>query len=181
MTSNAHDLPFQSRLLLGAIAGFAATVAMTAVMNRLHRRLPPGERYPLPPREITERLLPAAPNDGVLKDSATAAHHAYGAVGGALMAAAAPGIGPMRGAIAGAGVWAASYFGWIPAAHILTPAYRHPVRRNVLMITAHLVWGAVTAASVRELHAARSSTLRQGPACDAANRGHMERNDEQPR
>jgi hypothetical protein len=29
-----------TRLLLGAIAGVAGTVAMTAAMNRMHRRLP---------------------------------------------------------------------------------------------------------------------------------------------
>ena len=33
-----------SRLLLGGIAGIAATVAMAAVMNRLHARLPASEQ-----------------------------------------------------------------------------------------------------------------------------------------
>lgn len=160
-------LPWTSRLLIGAIAGAAATVAMTAAMNRLHKRLPGDERYPLPPREITERSLPRLADNHAIQDSAAAAHHLYGAATGALIAAAAPGIGPARGALAGVGVWAASYFGWVPAARILEPAHRHPARRNALMIAAHLVWGEVTALSIRELEDARATTLRAGPIKDA--------------
>ena len=43
-----------SRLVIGAIAGFVGTMAMTAAMRRLHRRLPKRERYPLTPREIID-------------------------------------------------------------------------------------------------------------------------------
>ena len=48
-----------NRLLLGALAGIAGTFAMTAAARAMHRRLPPAERYPLPPREIFEGALPA--------------------------------------------------------------------------------------------------------------------------
>lgn len=168
--TSVPPLPITSRLLLGAIAGAAATVAMTATMNRLRRRLPVDERYPLPPREITESILPQLNEDDAIKDVATAAHHVYGAITGAVIAAAAPGIGLTGGAVAGVGIWAASYFGWVPAAAILRPAHRHPARRNALMIAAHVVWGAVTAASIRELDAARSATLRAGPIADAPGR-----------
>ena len=41
--------------LLGAIAGVVATAAMTVSMDALFRQLPDNERYPLPPRELTER------------------------------------------------------------------------------------------------------------------------------
>jgi uncharacterized membrane protein YagU involved in acid resistance len=41
----------------------------------------------------------------------------------------------------GLSVWALSYLGWIPAARILTPARRHPLKRNLLMVVAHIVWG----------------------------------------
>lgn len=166
----APRLPIISRLLVGAIAGAAATVAMTAAMNCLHKRLPEEERYPLPPREITERILPQLTGDEAIKDIATAAHHGYGAVAGALIAAATPRIGLAGGAVAGVGIWAASYFGWVPVASILRPAHRHPARRNALMMAAHVVWGIVTAASIRELDAARSATLRAGPIADAPGR-----------
>src|SRR3546814_15875012 len=103
-----------TRLLLGAIAGVVGTVAMTAAMNRLHPRLPRSDRYPLPPREITERLVGTESEDDI-KDAATAAHHGYGAAAGALLAAARPAMIARFGSMAGVAVWAASYFGWIPA------------------------------------------------------------------
>lgn len=160
-------LPIASRLILGAIAGAAGTVAMTAAMNRLHRRLPPRDRYPLPPREITQRVTGLSDDRG-LKDAAMLAHHGYGAAAGAALAIGRPGMTRRFGSLAGVAVWAASYFGWIPALHILKPALRHPPRRNTLMIAAHLVWGAATAASFRELVQARSTALRTGPSLDMA-------------
>ena len=51
----------------------------------------------------------------------------------------------------GLGVWAMSYLGWIPAVRILTPAHRHPLRRNLLMIAAHIVWGLTLSKSLREM------------------------------
>ena len=39
-------------------------------------------------------------------------------------------------------VWVASYLGLLPAMRILTPATEHPARRNALMISAHVIWGA---------------------------------------
>ena len=43
----------------------------------------------------------------------------------------------------------------------LEPATRHPRRRNLLMIGVHLVWGAATAAAMRELRAAREMKIEQ--------------------
>lgn len=45
------------------------------------------------------------------------------------------------------GVWTVSYLGWVPALGLLTPAGRHPSRRNARMIAAHLVWGTVITAA----------------------------------
>ena len=159
-----------SRLLLGGIAGIAATVAMTAVMHRLHARLPASEQYPLPPREISERAF-APQGDERTKDIATAAHAAYGAGSGALLAAADPAISPARGALAGVAIWSASYFGWVPVTGLLMPAHRHPPRRNALMVIAHLAWGAAGALAYRELVRARTTTLRAGPLADAPESG----------
>lgn len=155
-----------SRMLLGAIAGSSATMAMTATMRRFYALLPPEERYPLPPREITERLIPALRSDEAIKDAAMAAHHAYGAIGGALLAAVSPTSGPGIGVLAGVSVWVGSYMGWLPATNVLIGAWHHPARRNVGMIAAHLVWGAATGAGYRELTAARTSVLSRGPLKD---------------
>jgi hypothetical protein len=156
-----------SRLMVGAIAGIAATVAMTATMRRLHGNLPAAERYPLPPREITQRLMPVSASDDELRDSSLLAHFGYGAVVGALFAASGTRKGDAVGAVLGAGVWALSYFGWVPGFGVLRPANKHPARRNALMICAHLVWGAVTTWTVRELEAAQDTILRGGPLRDA--------------
>src|SRR5688572_13093277 len=54
----SRDPGLAGRLLIGAVAGFVGTMAMTAAMNRLHRRLPAREKYPLPPREIIDAAAP---------------------------------------------------------------------------------------------------------------------------
>jgi uncharacterized membrane protein YagU involved in acid resistance len=167
MKTSGRSLPFRTRLIFGGIAGFVATAAMTSAMARLHRRLPHAERYPLPPREITETVLGPQP-DGLVRDEAMLAHFAYGAATGALVAAARPTASLGAGAAAGVAIWAGSYFGWAPALGILKPANEHPARRNALMIGVHLVWGAATALTLRELFLARRTILNDGPLRDRA-------------
>ena len=62
-------------------------------------------------------------------------------------------------------VWTVSYFGIMPGLRILRPADDHPLRRNWLMIVAHLVWGSTMATTLRELssHSGRfsASSIRQ--------------------
>ena len=166
-----------SRLLIGAIAGFAGTLAMTAAMRRMHRALPPEERYPLTPREIVDSASGAVGSgagDEAAKDVTTAAHFAYGAASGALMGAANVMMGPVSGGLAGVGVWLASYMGWIPGAKLLKPATLHPPRRNVLMIASHIVWGVATARAMRELALARDTIFEAGPDKDAPPGGGAE-------
>ena len=160
-----------SRLLIGAIAGFAGTLAMTAAMRRMHERLPPEERYPLTPREIIDSTSEAAgiPLTGeAAKDVTTASHFLYGAASGALLGAANVMLGPVSGGLGGVGIWLGSYMGWIPGFGILKPATDHPPQRNLLMIGAHVVWGVATARAMRELVAARETILEDGPDRDAA-------------
>ena len=167
-----------NRLLLGALAGIAGTFAMTAAARAMHRRLPPAERYPLPPREIIEGALPAPAKhalDEQGRQSATlAAHFGYGAATGALYALLRPRGSILPGAAYGLLVWTVSYFGIMPGLRILRPADDHPLRRNWLMIVAHLVWGSTMASTLRELklaqrevfaseHRARSDPSRSSP------------------
>jgi uncharacterized membrane protein YagU involved in acid resistance len=168
-----QGLKLSSRLVIGAIAGFVGTMAMTSAMRRLHARLPEGERYPLTPREITDSVAQAAgaelPNE-TAKDVTTAAHFAYGAAMGAIISAMNPDPSKKTGAAAGLAVWLASYLGWIPAMNVLEPATRHPARRNLLMIGVHLVWGTATASAMRELRVARETILENGPDEDVPGR-----------
>jgi uncharacterized membrane protein YagU involved in acid resistance len=162
----------ETRLVLGALAGLVGTAAMTAAMRALHRRLPSQQRYPLPPREIIQEVLPEAAEHRVAEDHrqtlTMAAHFGYGAATGALFAAARPQGNPGLGALYGVLVWGASYLGWIPATRILRPATQHPGRRNGLMIACHLVWGATMAATLRELQRANSEIFAGQAARDAA-------------
>ena len=159
--------PLSSRLLIGAIAGFVGTAVMTAAMRRMHARLPARERYPLPPREITE-IVARPPNETLAEDLSLAAHFGFGAAAGALLSTPEGDMPLRRGLIGGLGVWAASYLGWVPALGILRPAHRHPLRRNALMIAAHFVWGAATALTAKELAKSRETILADGPLMDRA-------------
>jgi uncharacterized membrane protein YagU involved in acid resistance len=159
------ELGLGARLAIGGIAGFVATMAMTSAMRRLHKRLPARERYPLTPREIVDAALDPPP--AAAPDLTLIAHFAYGAGCGALLAAANPRIGRVSGALAGGGIWLASYMGWIPAFGVLKPATGHPLRRNAAMLGAHFVWGWSASAAMRELAAARATIFAAGPDKDA--------------
>ena len=149
-----------NRILLGALAGLAATGPMTLAMKLMHEQLPREERYPLPPRQVTEGLAEkAGVNEHLDEEEREAAtwlsHFAYGAACGALYGAVAGerlgGHPVLAGVGFGFAVWAGSYLGWLPAAGIISPATEHPARRNALMIAAHVVWGATTGVAVERL------------------------------
>jgi hypothetical protein len=149
-----------NRILLGAVAGLAATAPMTLAMKLMHEQLPREERYPLPPRQVTEGVAEKAGVNEHLdeegREAATwASHFAYGTACGALYGALSGGRAGSHPALAGVGfglaVWAVSYLGWLPAAGIIAPATDHPARRNALMIAAHVVWGATTGVALERL------------------------------
>jgi len=147
------------RLLKGAVAGFVGTVPMTAFMMIGWRLLPAHEKYPLPPRQITGEISERVGIEGRMTEeelvSATlVSHFSYGALFGSVYAlfdqrgTLPPSI---KGAFAGLAVWVGSYLGWLPVLGILPPATRHPWRRNLLMIVAHLVWGGTMGVVARKL------------------------------
>jgi putative membrane protein len=49
----------------------------------------------------------------------------------------------LKGSVFGSVVWLAAYLGWLPAIGMSEAATKQPIQRNMLMIGAHLVWGAV--------------------------------------
>lgn len=154
-----------NRILLGALAGLAATGPMTLAMKLMHEQLPREERYPLPPRQVTEGLAEKAGLNQQLgeeeREAATwVSHFAYGATCGALYGAVSGEKVDEHALLAGVGfglaVWAGSYLAWLPAAGIIAPATEHPARRTALMIAAHAVWGATTAVGVERLAGGRA-------------------------
>ncbi|GIV97351.1 MAG: hypothetical protein KatS3mg057_2008 [Herpetosiphonaceae bacterium] len=138
------------QLLRGAAAGLAATVPMTIAMEFMYRYLPWWQRYSLPPGQITARLTRAI---GLRRKTERREHNlltflghfGYGATVGAIYAPIArrlklPSL--LGGVVYGLAVWFVSYVGWLPAFHILPSATKQPNKRNALMITAHIVYGA---------------------------------------
>ena len=131
--------------LAATIAGAAATVPMTAAMVALHKTLPGEPARPLPPREIVENAAEAAdaPEPGTA--ATLGAHFSYGAAAGVayLPFAGKSGMNPaVEGALFGLAVWGGSYLGLLPATGLYRSATEDATGRNVLMVTAHLVWGA---------------------------------------
>jgi hypothetical protein len=138
-------------LVFGALAGLAATMAMTAVMRRGHKYLPIAEQYPLPPREIVDRTMNVKQEEAT-RSATMLSHFGFGALAGLLYAL--PPLNRVGGPSYGLGVWAASYLGWLPAFRILAPATDHPAQRNLLMLAAHVVWGLALTKCLEELDAA---------------------------
>jgi uncharacterized membrane protein YagU involved in acid resistance len=138
----------------GSIAGLSATAPMTAAMELMFQGLPWHEQQPLPPRTITMRAVrktgiePPADEDQRLALTLVS-HFGYGTGMGGLYGAGARHVGngqvpaAAKGVAYGLAVWAGSYLGLLPSLGLLSSATRHPARRNLLMIAAHIVWGAV--------------------------------------
>jgi uncharacterized membrane protein YagU involved in acid resistance len=145
--------------LAGATAGLIATAPMTAAMELMYRVLPHEERYPLPPRQIVDNAIERVEtqatsgieiaDDADRADLSLAAHFAFGAMAGSAYGAIAR-TRPSHPVLSGVGfgllVWGSQYLGVLPAAGLLSNARHHPVRRNALMIAAHVVWGAALGA-----------------------------------
>jgi uncharacterized membrane protein YagU involved in acid resistance len=140
-------------LLKGALAGASATVPMTISMYVLRQILLPENTLPLGPNRVThwfesQTALEQHLNRGQHVALMLASHIGYGALAGMVYApyAARHSAAPIqRGMAFGLLVWAASYAGWLPLLQIMPlPPHRSSARR-IIMITAHLVWGAALA------------------------------------
>lgn len=145
-----------NKMLAGSLSGFVATVPMSAFMVGSHALLRRGEQHPLPPRHITKKI---AQDTGALehmshkqlREVTWLNHFAYGASVGAIYGMLSPRVGAARAPLLsgmgyGLAVWAGSYLGWLPALKILPSATRESIGRNIVMIAAHLVWGAALGA-----------------------------------
>lgn len=133
-------------LVRGVRAGRDATTPMTLVMGGARKLGILGEP---PPRKLARELLHFF---GVSSEStkekvvALASHFAFGAaVGGVYGLLREAGVlprGPLVGAAYGSAIWAASYFGWVPAlTNMPSPPADRPLRPWA-MLGAHWVYGA---------------------------------------
>lgn len=151
-------------LLKGAWAGFLATAPMTVLMIALHRLLPWWQRAPLPPHEVTSRTLDAAGLDALDDQhhewATWAGHFSYGAAAGAFypLVNRLPLPTLLKSTGYGLLVWAGSYLGWLPASGLLRSAKRRPLQRNLLMMAAHVVWGAAAGTLFRRWRSPQEAT-----------------------
>lgn len=133
------------RLTQGAVAGVAATLAMTPVMPLARRAF--HDFGAIAPEAITRRGLGDMARRRWLAGPSTAiAHLGFGAMGGALFAMLAgrlPGPRVVRGVAFGLAVMGVSYEGWVPAAGIVSPLHRPPWGRSVSIVASHLLYGAM--------------------------------------
>ena len=156
--------------IAGAASGLIATIPMTAAMLIIQRLLPRRQQTKLEPRKISDALLKRADLDDDLngeqkRSIALASHFAYGTSVGMMYPAfekRMPVEESLRGPAFGLGVWAASYLGWLPAAGILPPPQRRPAGRNLLLIAAHLIWGAALHRTYKSITAGGNPKPRVG-------------------
>lgn len=137
--------------IAGAVAGFIATIPMTIFMRRLFKELPPNEKYPLPPRIITENLTKKIgikkeiEKAGGMTPATWVSHFAFGTAAGLWY-----GLRNFRTKDASTGdgirfamkVYALQYGGTLPMSGLFPPIQSQPLERNALMVAAHVVWGA---------------------------------------
>jgi hypothetical protein len=151
---------------IGAAAGLAATVPMSALMVGGREA---GLMSELPPHEIADRTVDrtAGPETGDHEERRAlgwVTHFAFGAASGAVYAILrrhlrTPGGPIFHGAAFALGVWAVSYLGWVPALRFMPPADEDERARQPVMIVAHLVFGAILGWLVEPRLDRRRSTL----------------------
>src|SRR4051794_20615429 len=128
--------------IAGSIAGAAATVPMTAVMRAFDH-----------PQEMAPRVIAENAAGGAMENlteeqrhaASMTAHFAFGATAGAGFGAMAGQTGlpaVAEGALYGVALWGASYLGVMPAAGLYRPATEDKGSRTLMMIGAHVIWGA---------------------------------------
>ncbi len=156
-----RDSAILDALVDGGIGGGVATMVMSLVtLGARHAGLV-GE---LPPLRLAAALLDAV---GVrarprwARDTLAAVLHLgfgvaagslFGLVCGRLRAPLAPAL---QGMAYGVVVWLISYMGWVSALGLLPVATRDEPRRPVVMVLAHLVYGAAQGALVARSHRRR--------------------------
>ena len=147
------------RLFSGLLGGALGSAVMAVFMGRMRKRLPPEDRYALPPRRIAMTL---ATKSGVgpprrerdRRAVTLAAHYAYGTALGGVFSMVAPRSrsgAVLAGLPFGLAVWTGSYLGWLPAMGLHPPATQESAHRNALMVAAHFVWAGTIGAIVAAL------------------------------
>jgi hypothetical protein len=167
------------RFLAGGLSGLAATVPMTAFMRWADQRPVESPRSTLPPRRITEEALgtdgDGNRNEEVTQPATLVAHYSVGTSMGSLFGLLHERPEISVGIAHGAAVWAASYFGVLPAMGSQARGTQQNLRQNTTMFAAHLIWGASLAVAY-DLIGAGCCARRQGQATEPEqDQGNLDR------
>src|SRR5437660_1221614 len=149
-----------ARLAIGALAGLGGTLALQAIRTANQKILPrssppikkdPGEFMV----NKAEQLLPRTTRKRIPVKAETAAAKClalgYGMTFGALYSSARPHTkrALLEGSLLGLIAWAAGYLGWLPAAGLMRPVWKHKPRQIPLPIAEHALYGVATVAGYR--------------------------------
>lgn len=156
-----------NRSALGALSGFAGTLALQGLRTASQRWLP-ETMAPLreePGAFVVEQIEEALPEKAGRRVPAAAEAAAanalavgYGLAFGAFYGLVRPRTGNVwvEGTALGLGVWAAGYLGWIPALELMPPVTKQRPAEVVAPALRHALFGVVTAAVYRWLDDALS-------------------------
>ena len=150
------------RLVRGAAAGFAGTLALhlmrTASETALPATMPPIRQDPgefmvdkmeeALPASVTSRI-PALMEAGAAKGLAAG----YGITAGATYGLLRPQNGNLLvdGVALGVGTWAVGYLGWLPVLGLLPPLQEQNVRETFGPVVRHALFGIAVVAAYRVL------------------------------
>ena len=159
----AYDNDLGERIILGAAAGLASTIALQGIRTSTKQLLPqttPPMRED--PGEFmvgqAEELLPYETREQVPQVVETTAAKSlalgYGMTAGAIYAALRPDGGDplLDGVGLGLGTWAVGYLGWLPALGLMPPIHRQEAPQVVVPIMQHVLFGIATALVYRRLY-----------------------------
>jgi hypothetical protein len=146
--------PIKDLIIHGALAGALGAASMTVLRLVAHRA---GWIDAMVPQAVEVWAKDESP---VPSPQSAASHHVadqllhlgYGGFAGAAYALAAGGKArPARALELGAGLWAFAAFFMFPALGIARPVWRASLREELVNLSAHLAFGAVTVYLLDEL------------------------------
>ena len=147
-----NDTDLIRRLMMGAAAGLAGTMALQGVRGASQKYLPDTMEptWVEPSEFMVDKVESALPENaqekipgGVETAAGASLGMGYGATAGALYAAFRdPGANPLiDGTVLGLATWAAGYLGWMPALGLMPPVTEQGTAEAVGPAVRHALYG----------------------------------------
>ncbi len=140
-----------NKTITGFHAGFIATGPMTVLMMAAQDILPKPEKSPLPPATLSEETFERLGIEFSTPEAKSlvtlVSHFGYGGAMGAIYShlqtpSRVKQNAILKGIVFGLGVWAGSYWVMSPLLKFRASGPKMPLKRNLMMAGAHVLWGA---------------------------------------